>query len=112
MRRLNVPQVDGKVGDQLPHVHSGAMPFDHPIDGENMAKGMNARSASAGAFADPGTLSEPREGLVTCLIAEVSTPLRHEESIRERIVAQALPFGSVLGDLLGARRMQRHQTRL
>jgi hypothetical protein len=88
------------------------MPFDHPTDGENMAKGMNARSASAGALANPNTVSKPREGLVTCPIAEVSTPLRHEESIRQRIVAQALPLDSVLSDLLGARGMQRNQTRL
>src|SRR6266446_9183923 len=50
------------------------MPFDHPTDGENMAKGMNTRSASAGALANPGTVSKPREGLVTCPIAEVSRP--------------------------------------
>ena len=100
------------MGNQIPHVNSGAMPFDHPTDGEKMAKGMNARSASAGTLANPSTVSKPREGLVTCVIAKVSTPLRHEESIRQRIVAQALPLGSVLSDLLGARGMQRNQTRL
>jgi hypothetical protein len=83
------------------------MPFDHPTDGEDMAKGMNARSASAGTLANPGTVSKSREGLVTRLIAKVSTPLRHEESIRQSIVAQNLPVGSVLSYLLDVRCFRR-----
>jgi hypothetical protein len=112
MRRLNVPHVDWEVGNQIPYIHSGAVPFDHPTDRENMSKGMKAGPTSAWALANPNTVSEPTERVPTRPIAEVITLLRHEESIRQCIVTQVLPLGSVLSDLLSAGGVQRNQTRL
>src|SRR6516165_589880 len=73
-------------------------------------EGMNAGPASAWALANPSTVSEPRERVSTCPIAEVITLLRHEESIRQCIVTQVLPLGSVLSDLVSAGGVQRNQT--
>src|SRR5208337_1390521 len=63
---------------------------------------MNAGPTSAWALANPSTVNEPRERVPTCPVAEVITLLRHEESIRQCIVTQVLPLGSVLSDLLSA----------
>jgi hypothetical protein len=100
------------VGNQIPYIHSGVVPFDHPTDRETMSKAMNAGPTSAWALANPSTVSEPRERVPTCPIAEVTTLLRHEESIRQCIITQTLPLGSVLSDLLSAGGVQRNQTRL
>jgi hypothetical protein len=96
----------------LSDVQAGAVPFDHPVHCKPMAKGMNAWPSRAGALANACTVNQAGERVPAGPIAEVITLLGDEESIGERIVAQALAVGRILREVLSAGGMQRNQSDL
>src|SRR5215470_9245334 len=105
---MDVPEVDGEVGEQCLHVQPLLVPALHPGHGEGMAKRHQAGLATTARRHNAYTLAEPREPVLQGTILQRLPPLGYEKGVGQPIVVQAGALHIVVMEMFCSTGMKRH----